>query len=91
MPHASSRFPLQRSQKRQQGCAIDLAQTLETTPGELCFSSMSADRLIQSRGAIVQKRAAQPEAPQSRRSDFVRFRCALLDAVARSHIMEQEV
>ena len=82
---------LERSEKRQQCGAIDVAQALESAPGQFRLSSMSADRFLQSRGAIVQKRAAEPQAPERRRSDFVRFRRALLDAVAGSDVMEQKV
>ena len=57
-------------EKRQQCGAIDVAQALETSSSEFCLSSMSADRLIQRRGAIVQKRAAEAADPTAQAFGF---------------------
>jgi len=82
---------LKGSQKGEKRGSVGITKALESAPCQLRLAGMSANRFFQSRGAIVQKRTAQPQTPEGGRPDFVRLRCALLDTIAGSDIMEQQV
>lgn len=78
----------ERSEEGHQRRALRIAQALKSLTG---LSRMPVDGFVECGRAIVQKRAAKPQAPERWCADFVRLRRALVDAVAGADVVEQKV
>src|SRR6185436_15521490 len=83
---------LQRRQERQQRLLIVHAQVPEAEARRGRFVVVTQDRVGErQRRGVVHEAVVRPQAPQRRRSQFVRGRGCLHDAVAGADVVQQEV
>jgi len=94
-PKRATRVPaaqLERPEEAQQRLAVGGAETLETAPGHFRLACVTADRVFgRGRRTVVQQRPAEAQAPERRSANLVGLGRGLANAVAGSHVVEEEI
>ena len=84
--------PLQRPQKGEQRLTLLGRKSLEAASHEIGFAAVAANRLLDRRGAAIMKqRAAESQAPESRRANLGGLCCCQPNAVAGTSIVQQQI
>src|SRR6187549_1686100 len=83
---------LERPEEREQRGAIAVGCAFVSPPRQFRLGPVTTDRVLEGRSrSIVQVGPAEAKTPECRRTNLLRCRHALRDAIARPNVVQQEV